>query len=79
MPDDIQKEEELLTRHPEELEVLKESGDIKDYSLYDTAYGEYLEITFLSGKTLKIHNWGSEYNCYLDFTETSHQTTSELK
>jgi len=57
-------------KHPKELETLKENGDIQDYSLYDNDFGETLEITFPSGKTLVVHNWGAEYNCYLDFTQT---------
>lgn len=57
-------------KHPRELETLKENGDIQDYSLYDNDCGETLEITFPSGKTLVVHNWGAEYNCYLDFTKT---------
>jgi len=61
------------TRKPEELESLKESGDIQDYSLYDSMMGETLEITFPSGKTLVVNNWGAEYNCYLDFTRTHYE------
>jgi hypothetical protein len=54
-------------RNPEELEALKESGDIQDYSLYEKMSTEYLEITFPSGKTLQIVNYGAEYECNLYF------------
>jgi hypothetical protein len=53
-------------RKPEELESLKD-GDIQDYSLYEQMSTEYLEITFPSGKTLLIVNYGAEYNCNLRF------------
>jgi hypothetical protein len=58
------------TRKPEELESLKESGDIQDYSLYEHMSTEYLEITFPSGKTLQVINYGAEYNCNLCFYGT---------
>ena len=58
------------TRKPEELESLKESGDIQDYSLCDSMMGETLEITFPSGKTLQVINYGAEYNCNLCFYDT---------
>ena len=70
-----------LYKHTKELETMKENGDIQDYSLYDNDFGETLEITFPSGKTLVVHNWGAEYNCYLDFTQTPDepQRTSKTK
>lgn len=69
------------TKYPKELEILKQNGDIQDYALYDGMMGETLEITFLSGKTLVVHNWGAEYNCYLDFTQTpdEYQRTSKTE
>jgi hypothetical protein len=49
-------------------EELKSTNQIKSYEHSDDVYGpEVLSITFNSGATIHIENYGVEYNCPFTF------------